>query len=112
LHAGSLPQSRVSEIEAMVGESEGLRRFLTREELRSAGYGHAAFGFCADAGYCYLAFGPGHKADHGYLADMPDYNVFYLARGPGFEPGASTQGGSLLDIAPLVAKRLGLELNS
>jgi hypothetical protein len=39
---------------------------------------------------------------------MPDYTVFYMVRGCGLEPGNITFGGSLLDIAPLVVKYLGL----
>jgi len=109
-HAGSLPESRVDGLRARIEQNEGFRRFLTDEEKCDSGYDHAAFGFCAQAGYSYLAFGPGHKAEHGYPADMPDYDVFYMARGFGLEPGSVTQKGNLLDIAPLIAKTLKIEM--
>ena len=111
-HAGNLPESKVAQIRGLIEQSEGFRRFLTAAEMSDAGYADVAFGLSALAGCSYLAFSPGHKAEHGYPADMPDYNVFYMARGFGLRPGAVTQGGSLLDIAPLAAKRLGLKLNN
>ena len=109
-HAGSLSSDRVGAVKESVGKSEGFRRYLTPEELHDAGYGDVAFGFCALPGYSYVAFLPGHKADHGYPPDMPEYDVFYMARGFGLRPGSFTRGGSLLDIAPLAAKRLGVSL--
>ena len=78
--------------------------------MTESGYGGAAFGFCAEAGYCYAAFPRGHKAEHGYPADMPGYSVFYMARGFGLAPGVADGKGSLLDIAPLAAKKLGILL--
>ena len=105
-HKGNLPDGHVEEIQTIIEKSEGFRRFLTGEEIRDSGYEGVAFGFCAHAGYCYVATPHGNKADHGYPADMPDYNVFYMARGFGLPPGSVTQGGSLLDIAPMVSRRL------
>jgi hypothetical protein len=93
------------------GQSEGFRRFLTDEEMDESGHESAAFGFCAKEGYCFVAYATGHKAEHGFTTDTPNYNVFYMARGFGGLPqGSVTQGGSLLDIAPMVAKRLGIKL--
>jgi len=109
-HAGRLPQNRIDGIYAIIEKSEGFRRFLSDDEMSCSGYGDAAFGFCALPGYSYVAFGPGHTAEHGYPPDTPDYKVFYMARGFGLRPGSTTDGGSLLDIAPLAAKRLGLTL--
>ena len=107
-HAGQLPECSIEEIRINIEQSEGFRRFLTSEEMHNAGYQNAAFGFCAETGYCYEAFLNGNKADHGYPPDTPDYNVFYMVRGAGLPKGSVTRGGSLLDIAPLVASRLGL----
>jgi hypothetical protein len=109
-HAGKLAPQDADNVREKITQSKGFRRFLTERELREAGYFGAAFGFCAQSGYCYKAFGSAHKAQHGYPLDMPDSNVFYMARGFGLEPGVS-HGGSLLDIAPLVSRRLNLELN-
>ena len=108
--AGQLSSHRVDELRESVRQSEGFRRFLTHQEMLESGQKDAAFGFCAKAGYCYEAYSSKEKANHGYPLDMPDYTVFYMARGFDLEPGDATQGGSLLDIAPLVAKRLGLNL--
>jgi len=109
-HAGMLPDNRIDGIRGVIERSDGFRRFLSDEELRGCGYGDIAFGFCAQPGYSYVAFKPGHKAEHGYPPDTPDYRVFYMAKGFGLPPGGTEQEGSLLDIAPLIAKRLGLEL--
>jgi hypothetical protein len=109
-HAGSLSGSHADDVREGIERSDGFRRFLTHEELFDSGYEHATFGFSAEAGYCYIALKPGHKAEHGYPPDMPDYQVFYMAKGFGLPPGSVTQGGSLLDIAPLAARRLGFDL--
>ena len=109
-HAGSLPESKIAQVREQIEQSEGFRRFLSAEEMSDSGYGDTAFGFCARAGYSFLAFGPGHKAEHGYPPDMPDYDIFYMARGFGLPPGTVASGGSLLDIAPLAAGRLGIKL--
>ena len=109
-HAGRLPDGRVGELRGEIERSEGFRRFLTGREMQDSGYGGAAFGFCAQAGYSFAAFAPGHKAEHGYPPDMPDYEVFYMARTPGLPLGRTTRGGSLLDIAALAAKSLGIEM--
>jgi hypothetical protein len=107
-HSNGLSEWRIDEVKRRVEKSEGFRRFLMPEEMRQSGYqGHAAFGIAAQAGYCYEAYPKDIKATHGYALDMPDYKVFYMARGFGLKSGEHT-GGSLLDIAPLVAKRLKL----
>ena len=109
-HAGSLPAERVDEVRGIIARSEGFNRFLTGEEMLVSGYKDITFGFCAKAGYCYHTYTSDHKAEHGYPPDMPDYNVFYLMRGSGMKPGRVNNGGSLLDIAPMAAKSLGITL--
>ena len=104
-HAGSLGPPVIGEVREAAAQSVGFRRFLTGGELSVSGYENAAFGICAKAGYVYESFASGHKAEHGYPPDMPDYNVFYMARGFGLDPG-NKEGGSLLDIAPLVVNAL------
>ncbi|MCL2227402.1 MAG: alkaline phosphatase family protein [Oscillospiraceae bacterium] len=108
-HAGKLNNERIDALREEVRQSEGFRRFLTQGEMRDSGYERVAFGFSAADGYSYASLKPGHKSDHGYPPDMPDYEVFYMARGFGLKAGSITQGGSLLDIAPLMAKALGCE---
>ncbi|MDR1664508.1 MAG: ectonucleotide pyrophosphatase/phosphodiesterase [Clostridiales bacterium] len=107
-HPGKLSKDKTEEIREAVSQSEGFRRFLTEDELCVSGMEHAAFGFCAGEGYCYEARASGYRGNHGYPLDMPDYSVFYMTRGFGGKPGGVIQGGSLLDIAPMVKKRMGL----
>jgi hypothetical protein len=109
-HGGGLDSVRIDGIKAKIGRSDGFRRYLTPEEVEESGIEGAAFGFCAQKGYCYEAFTEKKAANHGYPLDMPDYKVFYMVKGCDFEAGEQAKGGSLLDIAPLVAKRLGLQL--
>jgi len=107
-HRGSLSHEETHKWRGRIGESEGFRRFLTEEEMDVSGYGDTAFGFCAREGYYYEAFSDGKKANHGYPLDTPDYEVFYSVRGSGYKPGGVTAGGSLLDIAAIAEKSLGV----
>ena len=119
-HAGRLSASRIAEWRDRIGQSEGFRRFLTDAEMHNAGYGGAersdaaqsgaAFGFCAKIGYSYETHMSDIKSNHGYPLDMPDYTVFYMARGSGFTPGSVIRGGSLLDIAPLAARMMKFKM--
>jgi len=107
-HSGKLDAGCIERIRLNISKSEGFNRFLTTEEMNTSGLAGASFGFCAKTGFCYEIFGTKKKGQHGFPLDMPDYRVFYMARGCGLEPGSVVRGGSLLDIAPLVKKRLGL----
>ena len=109
-HAGTLLPAQIDELRKIFSHGEGFRRFLTGTEAQVSGKKGAAFGFCAKDGYCYGAFNHKEKANHGYPLDTPDYTVFYLVRGFGGNGYSVSQGGSLLDIAPLAARRLGVEL--
>jgi predicted AlkP superfamily pyrophosphatase or phosphodiesterase len=109
-HAGTLNADQIDYVKERVEKYEGFRRFLNDDEMVESGYeGRAAFGITAKAGYSFEAYAKRIKATHGYALDMPDYRVFYMAKGFGLAPGIR-KGGSLLDIAPLAAKRLGLRL--
>ncbi|MCL1805153.1 MAG: ectonucleotide pyrophosphatase/phosphodiesterase [Clostridiales bacterium] len=110
-HQGGLSARRMDEIREELSRGEGFRRFLTDGEMRESGRESEAFGFCAEAGYCYEAFGSGHKANHGYPLDMPDYQVFFMIRGSGVEPGSAQWGGRLTDVTRLAAERLGLGMD-
>ncbi|MCL2006979.1 MAG: alkaline phosphatase family protein [Treponema sp.] len=108
-HKGTLDSGSVESLYSYIENSTGFRRFLNANELLESGYTHATFGFCAKAGYCYGKPKSKEKSNHGYPLDMPDYSVFYLLKGRGIESGMN-KNGSLLDIAPFAAKRLGLNL--
>lgn len=110
-HSGNLKPEKTEEVKIAVARSDGFSRFLSDDEMSECGHQKDAFGFCSKEGYCYEAFKSFEKANHGYPLDMPDYKVFYMARGKGFISGKINEGGNLLDIAPLAAKRLGLDLN-
>ena len=106
-HGGSLSDEAVGSVRNRIELSDGFFRFLSPDEMQDSGYSHASFGFCAKAGYCYGMADSTSKANHGYTLDMPDYTVFYMIKGSGItqEPD---KPGSLLDIAPLAARLLGL----
>jgi len=107
-HAGKLDVKRIEDLRSLAVKSEGFYRFLTAGEMRETGRNEAAFGICAKAGFCYEISGKMKKGNHGYPLDMEDYKVFYMVKGFGLKPGAVTYGGSLLDIAPLVIRRINL----
>ncbi|MCL2271660.1 MAG: ectonucleotide pyrophosphatase/phosphodiesterase [Treponema sp.] len=107
-HAGKLNADQIGEVKLNTGRGEGFCRFLTPAEMRESGLGGAAFGFCAKEGFCYEFSGTEKKGNHGYPLDMSCYTVFYMVKGCGLESGKVTKGGSLLDIAPLVIRHLGL----
>ena len=109
-HAGGLSESSINEMKNKISKSEGFRRFLTDEEMYTAGQ-TSAFGFCALDGYSYYSFPNEHKATHGYPLDMPDYKVFYAIRGKGITPGIYKTEGNILDVTSLAAKRLNIVLN-
>jgi len=109
-HPGTLPEEKVTEIAEQIRQYEGFNRFLTEEEMQVCGIQKATFGFCALPGYCYDFASKGENANHGYPLDYNDYNVFYLAKGEEVVAGTVRQGGSLLDIAPLAAKMLDLDM--
>ena len=53
---------------------------------------------------------PQQGGSHGYLASESDMNPIFIASGYGVRPGASPGAVSNLDIAPTIAKLLGLRL--
>ncbi|MCL2342765.1 MAG: alkaline phosphatase family protein [Firmicutes bacterium] len=108
-HPGSLDENGIARVRGVVAASEGFHRFLTAEEMRECGRENLPFGFCAKIGYCYDAVGKVEKGNHGYPPNYPGYGVFYAVRGERHEPGSVRRGGSLLDIAALAAKELGIE---
>ena len=49
---------------------------------------------------------------HGYLASDPDMDAIFIASGYGIRPGASVQKIQNIDVAPTIAKLLGVRLPS
>jgi hypothetical protein len=110
LHAGSLTQGQIDDVRCLVEGSSGFNRFLSSDEMALCGRSTLPFGFCAAPGFQYTPCPHNEKAQHGYPLDYPDYKVFYSVRGPDVAPGATLQGGSLLDIAPIALRLLGAGL--
>lgn len=48
--------------------------------------------------------------NHGYLRDMPDMRAVFIASGYGIRRGAALQQARNIDIAPTIARLLGLEM--
>ena len=110
LHAGALPEPKLLAVREKAEDLEGFSRFLTDDEMSESGRKGLPFGFGFLPGYSAEPLPTGHKGNHGYPLDVPDYNVFYAIRGRGFSPGAARTGGSLLDIAPIAASLLGVDM--
>lgn len=108
-HPGKLEPQNIQMLQKDVRTLPGFSRFLTPAEMQQSGHGRLPFGFCAQVGYSFDAVHEEEKANHGYPVDYENYKVFYAVRAPGFTPGPQT-GGSLLDIAPIAAQILDLDM--
>ncbi len=108
-HSDGADSAAAEKAAGLASELPGFARFLAVEEMRVSGHGDLPFGFCFLPGYACHAKPSRERATHGYPVDWPDYKVFYMLRQRGREPCVST-GGSLLDIAPLAARVLGVEM--
>ena len=53
---------------------------------------------------------PERKGSHGHDADIPDLHATFVAWGVGIKPGVPLGKISNLDVAPTVAKLLGLKI--
>jgi hypothetical protein len=101
----------IEKAKAILKKCEGFERFLTEEEMQVSGHQHCPFGFSAKQGYQFsMKSNPYEKANHGYTLDHMDYTTFYLVAGEGVSENKELEGGSLLDVAPIIAKTLDLEM--
>lgn len=110
LHPGSLDAAGIERLRARIAQTEGFQRFLTSEEMATCGRAELPFGFCAKVGYCYLPHDKEEISNHGFPLDYNHYEVFFMAAGNGFFPGTAVTGGNLLDIAPIAAQILNLDM--
>ena len=53
---------------------------------------------------------PASLGSHGYVADDPDLRALFMASGRGITPGATLDVVDVLDVAPTIARLLGIEL--
>ena len=107
-HSGTLPESITMSVKNRISDSEGFLRFLTQDEMNESGRGSLPFGYGLKNGYMAENLPNDEKGAHGYPTDMPGSQVFYAVRGKGFTPGKTNHGGSILDVAPIAAKLLGI----
>ena len=77
--------------------------------LLSAKDGYA---FTGDVGDVAVVDAPaGGSGSHGYLANDPDLRALFIASGRGIKRGVMLDDMSTLDLAPTIARLLGLEMN-
>lgn len=110
LHGPQLTAQQVESVRQAVASLEGFGRFLRQEEMAGCGRPQLPFGFGLKPGWACYPCPSEEKANHGYPVDTPGYQVFYLLAQEGQAAGQQ-QGGSLLDLAPMAAKLLGLEMD-
>lgn len=111
---------------------KGIERVLTKKELLNQYGTGGPFEFMVEAkkGYCFAKnTGPFdglydtvddlinqghsiHKGHHGYDPYKPDYQTLFFAKGKHVKPHAVIQEMSLVDIAPTVAKLMGIEMKN
>ena len=109
-YPGTLNEEEIEEVIEKTAGLEGISRFLSDEEISASGREGLPFAFGFLPGYSASAEPTGHKGNHGYPLDTPEYKVFYAVRGEGHAPGTKRRGGSLLDIAPIAASLLGIDM--
>ena len=106
--------------EVLAGLPEGVRRFfrvVEREELDRLGAApEAVFGFAMRPGINVTsaadgpAVRPGHGGQHGFLPDFPHIQTGLVAAGSGIRAGAVAPQLEVVDVAPLVAHLLALDM--
>ena len=115
---------RVSEVaeafrRASTHEGEAIYRVLGREELDRLGFNpDAALALEPEKGWAFsgalapaLVHGlPTVRGNHGQLPDRPELMTGLLAWGAGVRPGAVLEKARLIDVAPTIARILGLEM--
>ena len=95
-------------------------RLLSREELDRLGADpEAAFGLEAQPGYTFddRLTGPfaephGRKGGHGWIPTRPGIETTFIAAGRGIRPGQRLPRVRLVDVAPTVARLLGLDIGA
>src|SRR4051812_15371503 len=70
----------------------------------------AGYSFSGAAGGAVTAAVPQQAGSHGYLAADPDLDAIFIASGSGVKPGVTLDAVSSIDVAPTIARLLGVEL--
>jgi predicted AlkP superfamily pyrophosphatase or phosphodiesterase len=108
---GDLPRV----LEVLRSGAESRYRVLERPELDALGYNpDAALALEPGEGWAITerlgTSTPTVKGNHGQLPTRPGLQTGFLAEGAGIRPGSSVERMRLLDVAPVVAALLGLEM--
>jgi predicted AlkP superfamily pyrophosphatase or phosphodiesterase len=69
------------------------------------------YSFSGATGGAVTAAVPQQAGSHGYLASDPDLNAIFIASGYGITPGQKLGRARTIDIAPTIAKLLGINLS-
>ena len=70
----------------------------------------AGYSFSGATGGAVTAAVPQQAGSHGYLADDPDLDGIFIASGYGVKAGTKLQQMRSIDVAPTIAKLLGVSL--
>lgn len=95
-------------------EALGIARIFDRAAL-DALHAHksVALAVDAEAGVSYVdAYGDTHKGDHGFAVDRPEAQCLLWLSGPGIRAGGTVERAHVTDIAPTLAKALGIPFDS
>ena len=92
-------------------EEWGIRRILGEEELRSLGAPeNVRLAVDAAPGCCFIDRQEETRGEHGFSLDCPQARTLLWLSGPGIPPGQTLKEANLVDIAPTLARALGLSL--
>lgn len=89
----------------------GIARILGQEEIRALG-GPENVCLAVDAmpGCCYIDEEGETRGEHGFGLDRPGARTLLWLKGPGIRRGAELKEADLVDVAPTLARALGLAL--
>jgi predicted AlkP superfamily pyrophosphatase or phosphodiesterase len=92
-------------------EEWGIARILGEEEIRALG-GPENVRLAVDAqpGCCYIDRDGETRGEHGFGLDRPAARTLLWLKGPGIRKGMEMKEADLVDIAPTLARALGLSL--
>ena len=92
-------------------EEWGIARILGEEEIRALG-GPENVRLAVDAqpGCCYIDRDGETRGEHGFGLDRPAARTLLWLKGPGIRKGMELKEADLVDIAPTLARALGLSL--
>lgn len=92
-------------------EAWGIGRVMGAEEIRALG-GPEDVLLAVDAapGHCFIDEPRETRGEHGFNLDCPQARTLLWLKGPGIRKGARLEEADLIDIAPTLARALGLAL--